>query len=247
MSENSYLLYNELSDLWPLVSAPEDYAFEAQFWKKALRTKLGPGKHHILELGVGGGDNLHHLIGEFKATAVDISEKMLAHSRAQNPTVEHIVGDMRNVRLGRKFDAVIIHDAIGYLINETDLQMTIDTAAAHLNKGGVFITAPEWFSDYPVRPTTWHCTRSLNGLELTYIQHEYDPDPGDSNLDCLMLFVVRKNGNVEVLHEIHRIGIFPKSLWENCLRRGGFDVEWIPYPIYNDGRDGSMIVATLTV
>mgnify|MGYP000204745429 CR=1 FL=1 len=245
MSQASYLLYDRLCDLWPLVSSPEDYAFEAQFWKKALRDKLGPGKRHILELGVGGGDNLSHLTGDFNATAVDISEKMLAHSRRRNPEVEHIVGDMRTVRLGRKFDAVIIHDAIGYMLTETDLQSTLITAASHLDSGGVFITAPEWLSDYPAKPTVWHCNRSLNGIDLTFIQYERDPDPADTTLECLMLYIIRQNGKVEVLHETHLIGIFPKRIWENCLRRAGFRFEWIPYPIYDDGREGLMIVAVL--
>ncbi len=245
MDQPPYLLYDKLSDLWPLVSSPEDYAFEAQFWKKALRDRLGPGRHHILELGVGGGDNLSHLTSDFQATAVDLSDKMLAHSRQRNPDVEHIVGDMRTVRLGRRFDAVIIHDAIGYMLTRADLQSTIDTAASHLNRGGIFVTAPEWLSDFPVKPTTWHCNRSLNGTELTFVQHEYDPNPSDTTLDCLMIYVIRRDGKVEVLHETHLIGIFSKKIWEECLRQAGFRYEWIPHPIYHDGREGLMIVATL--
>ncbi len=117
-------LYEDLVHLWPFLSPPEDYAEEAKHWREILRAKLGSGKHHILELGVGGGNNLSHLTGEFKATAVDISEGMLEHSRKLNPDVEHIVGDMRSVRLNRKFDAVIIHDAIGYMFTENDLLAT---------------------------------------------------------------------------------------------------------------------------
>ena len=36
-------LYDELADLWPLVSPPEDYAEEAVYWRDAIRDKLGPG------------------------------------------------------------------------------------------------------------------------------------------------------------------------------------------------------------
>ena len=111
-------MYGDLAELWPLISAPEDNAHEASYWRRALRSKLGPGRHSLLELGVGGGNNLSHLTDDFDATAVDLSPGMLVHSQRLNPSVEHHVGDMRTVRLGRKFDAVIAHGAIGYMLTE---------------------------------------------------------------------------------------------------------------------------------
>ena len=92
-------LYNDLAYLWPLLSPPADYAEEATHWRYVLHRELGPGKHEILELGVGGGHNLSHLTADFKATAVDISENMLALSRKLNPDVTHLTGDMRSFRM----------------------------------------------------------------------------------------------------------------------------------------------------
>jgi len=43
---------------------------------------------------------------------------MLELSRTINPEAEHILGDMRTLRLGRTFDAVLIHDAICYMTTE---------------------------------------------------------------------------------------------------------------------------------
>ena len=124
-SEQQDRMYTDLAHLWPLISPPEDYAEEAGYWRDVLREKLGPGRHEILELGVGGGHNLSHLTGDFQATAVDLSEKMLEHSRRLNPEVEHHVGDMRTFRLDRKFDAVLVHDAICYMLNEDDLLLCL--------------------------------------------------------------------------------------------------------------------------
>ena len=56
-------LYYELAYLWPIISPPEEYAEEAGHWHDAIRGKLGPGRHQLLELGVGGGHNLSHLTG----------------------------------------------------------------------------------------------------------------------------------------------------------------------------------------
>ena len=82
-------LYYDLAHLWPIFSPAEEYAQEADLWFQALREKLGPGEHTILDLGVGGGHLLSHIAAEFKATAVDISERMLANSIRLNDNVEH--------------------------------------------------------------------------------------------------------------------------------------------------------------
>ena len=140
-------LYDDLAYLWPAISPPEDYAAEAVYWRRALREKLGPGRHHVLELGVGGGHNLSHLTPYFQATAVDLSQRMLALSEKLNPGVEHHLGDMRTVRLGRKFDAVLVHDAISYMLNEDDLRATFATARYHLGPGGVLLAAPDLVKD----------------------------------------------------------------------------------------------------
>ena len=135
-------LYDDLAYLWPVISPPEDYAAEAVYWRRALREKLGPGRHHVLELGVGGGHNLSHLTPYFQATAVDLSPRMLALSEKLNPGVEHHLGDMRTVRLGRKFDAVLVHDAISYMLNEDDLRATFATARYHLRPGRRTVGGP---------------------------------------------------------------------------------------------------------
>jgi len=121
-------MYTEFARYWPLISDPADYAKEAACWRNALRSRLGPGRHEILELGVGGGHNLSHLTAEFQAVAADISPQMVEQARRLNPSVEFHVGDMRTLRLRRKFKAVLIHDAISYMVSEDDLRATLATA-----------------------------------------------------------------------------------------------------------------------
>ncbi len=161
--------------LWPLVSPPEEYAEEAALWVKTIRSKLGPGRHHILELGVGGGHLLSHLTPEFQATAADISEPMLALSRRLNPQVIHHLGDMRYLRLNQVYDAVLIHDGVSYLLTEEDLSATFDTAKAHLRPGGLLIMAPDWFKDTFPGTSVMHWIRDTQQGELTCIEHVHDP------------------------------------------------------------------------
>jgi trans-aconitate methyltransferase len=58
-------------------------------------------------------------------TLVDLSEEMLVVSRRLNPECEHLLGDMRTLRLGRSFDAVFVHDAIDYMTTEADLRRAV--------------------------------------------------------------------------------------------------------------------------
>ena len=120
---------------------------EASYWLRELRARLAPGKRRILDLGTGGGHHLHQLTAEFYATAVDLSEAMLSHSRRLSPGVSHHVGDMRTVRLGETFDAVLVHDAISYMTTEADLLAVFLTARAHLRPGGLLIAAPDDYTD----------------------------------------------------------------------------------------------------
>jgi len=238
-------MYDDLAYLWPLISAPEGYADEARYWREALRAKLGPGRHHILELGVGGGNNLSHLTGDFQATAVDISEKMLANSRKLNPTVEHLVGDMRTVRLGRTFKAVIIHDAISYMLTEADLRATFATAAAHLEPGGAFITAPDWYRETFHPPWVESTTRANDKMELTYFEYGYDPDPDDTTMETIFIYLIREKGELRIEEDRHITGLFPLQTWIDLMTEAGFEVEKWPYPVHDDPRQGHLLVGTL--
>ncbi len=236
-------MYYELAHLWTLISAPEEYAAEAAYWRDALRDKLGPGRHHILELGVGGGNNLSHLTGEFDATAIDISKEMLSNSVSLNPGVEHQVGDMRSVRLGRTFDAVIIHDAISYMLTEHDLSQTFATARAHLGEGGVFITAPDWYLEtFPATTSVSSTIKRRNGAELCFVELLHDPDPSDMTVESVFLYMFKEAGDVRVEEDRHTTGLFPLRTWLSLIAEASFSVEQRPYPVHEDGHEAYLLV-----
>ena len=61
---------------------------------------------------------------------------MLEVSKALNPQCEHILGDMRTLRMDRSFDAVFIHDAIMHMTTREDLRAAMETAFVHCRPGG---------------------------------------------------------------------------------------------------------------
>ena len=214
--------YGDLAPWWPLISAPEEYAEEAAFAASLLRTADRPTKT-VLELGSGGGNNAFHLKSEFAMTLVDLSEDMLAVSRELNPECEHLPGDMRTVRLGRTFDAVFVHDAIEYMTTEDDLRQAIATAYEHCRPGGVAVLVPDDIAENFEPATDSGGHDAADGRGVRYLSWSTDPDPTDTTTRTEYAFLLRSaDGEVQVAHDTHELGLFPRELWLRSLDRGGF-------------------------
>lgn len=238
-------LYSDLSHLMRIISPPGDYAEEAAHWRTVLREKLGPGRHCLLELGVGGGHNLSHLTADFDAVAVDLSQDMLAECGRLNPGVELHCGDMRSVRLGRKFAAVLIHDAISYMLTEADLSAAFRTAAAHLERGGVFITCPDRFAEDFQEPETELYTNTLGNTTVTYMEYVHDPDPDDTALEILFFYLIKERGRLRIEHDRHSVGIFPRRTWLRLLGEAGFAAEVRSFRLSGYERPYELLVGVL--
>src|SRR5438105_4983770 len=105
------LLYGELTPWYRLLDPAADHADEAAAYAGLLEGAGAGSGGTLLELGAGAGGNACFLKRRFRCTLTDISPEMQALSRALNPECEHLPGDMRALRLGRAFDAVMVHDA----------------------------------------------------------------------------------------------------------------------------------------
>ena len=239
ISEQQQLrLYNDLAYLWRSISPPEDYAAEAEHWRRAVWDRLGPDRHRILELGVGGGHLLSHLTRDFQAEAVDLSSRMLELSRHLNPGVEHHLGDMRTVRLGRRFDAVLVHDAISYMLTEDDLRAALATAVEHLRPGGVLLAAPDLVRDnFRPKVLRWpaRSPEDTEGPVVSVEEELRDPDPSDTVIESLFTYSIVENGQRRVEQDLHLTGLFLIATWQTLMEEAGFEVEVVPLPGDGDG------------
>ncbi len=64
-AEDLPLLYNDLAPWFHLLTAPEDYAEEAEFYRKVMVVACETPPRTILEIGIGGGNNASHLKAHF--------------------------------------------------------------------------------------------------------------------------------------------------------------------------------------
>lgn len=236
-------LYGDLCDLWPFISDPQEYTAEAAHWQTILQEKLGDGRHRLLELGVGGGHNLSHFAAGHDVVAVDISERMIGHAKELHPSVKFLIGDMRSVRLGQQFDAVLIHDAISYMLTESDLRATLSTAAAHLRQGGVAIFAPDHFKEtFAIQPQIFTSSRTIESTRVTYTEYHYDLDPSDTTTECIMMFLIHNSGELKIEFDRHIFGLFPRDTWIAVMSAAGFTPEVRSFRLGPEGTDYTLLV-----
>jgi len=232
-------LYGDLSSWFHLLTAPEDYAEEAAFYRKTIIAASSSSPQTMLELGSGGGNNASHLKAYFKMTLVDLSEGMLAISQALNPECEHIQGDMRTVRLGRLFDAVFIHDAITYMTTEEDLHSAIETAFVHCRPGGVAMFSPDHTRE-TFRPSTGHGGHDGGERSLRYLEWNWDPDPADTTYITDFAYLLREGNSVRCEYDRHIMGLFGQEDWLRLISKSGFQAQSIPFEHSQTG-PGNMI------
>src|SRR5579885_2050652 len=233
MSDDLPRLYGDLADWFHLLSAPEEYAEEAAFYWRVLCEASAAPPRTLLELGAGAGCNASHYKRHVQATLVDRSPGMLALSRRINPECEHIVGDMRHLRLGRSFDAVFVHDAICYMTTESDLRRAIETAFMHCRPGGVALFAPDHTRENFV-PATDHGGHDGDGRALRYLQWVSDRDPDDSVYEVDFVYVLREgDGPPRVEHERHIEGLFGRAVWLRLLGDAGFEATSRPLELHD--------------
>ena len=220
-----YRLYQELAGWWPLISPPEEYAEEAAHLAGVLSSATPPVRE-VLDLGSGGGHVAAQLKERFAMTLVDLSEDMLAVSRRLNPECEHLQGDMRTARLGRLFDAVLVHDAVDYVTCEAELRQVIDTAFAHCRPGGIAMFVPDHIADTFRAASGRGGSSDAAGRQASFREWTWDPDPDDEWVRAEYEFMLRAaDGTVQVVHEAHRLGAFRRDAWLRLLAGAGFDAE----------------------
>jgi SAM-dependent methyltransferase len=224
-------LYGDLVQLWPLVSPPEDYAEEvATFRARLLRHGVADGAA-LLHLGCGGGSIDFHLKRDYRVTGVDLSEGMLQHARRLNPEVEYVHGDMRDWRAERVFDAVLVHDAISYMMSTAELEAAYRTAAAHLRPGGVLLALPEELRERLAAHRGSIETHATDGRTVTLVELVHDADPSDAVYELVYLFVIRDGDRLEVEVDRHVHGVFELGDFLAAIDAAGFDAWAEPWEL----------------
>jgi SAM-dependent methyltransferase len=217
-------MYGDLAWAWPIISPPEDYVEEAEEILRWMRRHVSGNLVTLLHLGTGGGHIDFTLKRHVRVTGVDLSDEMLSLAAKLNPEVRYVRGDMRDISLGEQFDAVLVADSIAYMLREVDLLAAFRTAFAHLRPGGMFVTYAEDTSERFVQNAATCSAHRDGGTDIVLVENHFDPDRSDATYESTYVYLIRKDGRLDVAVDRHLSGLFPLETWTRLLGVAGFEI-----------------------
>jgi SAM-dependent methyltransferase/catechol 2,3-dioxygenase-like lactoylglutathione lyase family enzyme len=221
-------LYTDLAWLWPMWGSAEEYAHYCRHVTGLIEQHARRPARTLLNIGCGGGKNVSNLKQTFRVTGVDLSPAMLAQASELNPECTFVQGDMRTIRLGMTFDAVLMDDAVSYMTCVADLAAAVRTAAVHLEPGGVMVATPdattETFRQNRTIATPGTHAGTGDGPDVVFVENVYDPDPGDEQYETTVVYLIREHGRLRTETDHWTMGLFSLETWRQVLRDAGFEV-----------------------
>jgi SAM-dependent methyltransferase len=141
-------VFADYAGLYDVLYEDKDYEEECDFLVSIFDRFPHIGVDTVLDMGCGTGGHAFPLAARgYKVTGIDRSEQMLAvagQKAKASPSgynLSFIKGDIRNLRLNRRFDSVIcMFSVLSYQTSNDDVLSTLKTARHHLKKGGVFVS-----------------------------------------------------------------------------------------------------------
>lgn len=230
MKDSNFQAYSEYYDL---LYADKDYKAESEYILGLLAGQYVPAPGSILELGCGTGAHAE-LFAEkgWSVHGIDMSPYMLerAHQRAatspHSAKLKFELGDVRNFRTDNRFDAVVsLFHVTSYQTTNADLEAMFETAARHLNSGGVFLF-DFWYGPAVLseRPTVRVKRFSNDRVSITRIA---EPVLEDRNnvVEVQYSISVRKGTDAPVeMFEKHRMRYLFLPELEAMLGKHGFKI-----------------------
>lgn len=212
------------SAYYDLLYRDKDYMGEAAYVRGLLQ-RHGVASGSLLEFGSGTGKHGKLLAGMgYDVVGIERSADMVARSTPAKG-FECRQGDIREVQLGRRFDAVLsLFHVVSYQTGNDDLLAVLQRAAEHLSPGGIFVF-DFWYTPAVYRQYPEVRTRRLAapGIELLRIA-EPKVLPNDNRVDVNYTIYVRDTAadTIQRITETHPMRHFSLPELDLAARLTGF-------------------------
>jgi len=225
-----------LASLWSVLSPDSDFAREAD-WLMQQFTRPGA----VLELGAGAGGLLARFADAgWNCVAVDRSAAMTELCRrlaAEHDRKEQLLvlqADLRTLTLNRRFDLVLLHDAVDHLVEPADVQAALTVVARHLAPQGLGLVGPTYtretfepdsWAEFETDPSVDTQVRAVTRVERPEapLQVPKRQDP-PSVYDLVVTLAIGRRGVLEVVEDRQRCGLFFEACWRLWLSRAGLNI-----------------------
>jgi SAM-dependent methyltransferase len=207
--KNNFLQYAKYYDL---LYAEKKYDEEAQYISQLIRSS-GVRGNSLLELGSGTGKHARSLVKEgFSVTGIELSQEMVDRGNTQNiEGFKCYQGDICNINLEKKFDAVIsLFHVISYITTNQFLNNLFQKVSGHLEIGGLF-AFDFWYGPAVLSQGVETRVKSIKdaSIEITRIAESKIRDQ-DSCVDVTYTIhmVDIKTRMAEIFSEVHTMRYF---------------------------------------
>jgi SAM-dependent methyltransferase len=209
-------VFDTYAHYYDLLYRDKDYAGESEYVAAHIR-KQAPQAKLILELGCGTGAHAEHLARMgYTVHGVDLSKAMLARAEARKAALPPEVaarlsfglGDVRTVRTGETYDAVIsLFHVMSYQTTNADLEAAFETASVHLQPGGLFLF-DFWFGPAVLTQRPDVRVRRLEDEEIKVTriaEPEMHVNENVVDVNYTVFIEVKASKAVEQVRETHRM------------------------------------------
>jgi SAM-dependent methyltransferase len=207
-------VFDGYSRYYDLLYRDKDYSAEAAYVLGQILAHKGQATR-ILELGCGTGAHAIALAHRgASVTGIDRSESMLRSARERiksepaetRSRIQVVQGDVRSIRTGEKYDAVIsLFHVISYMNADQDLIMAFQSAARHLLPGGLFMF-DYWFGPAVLAQKPEVRVRRLADSDCTVTriaEPEFRPGQNIVDVHYTLFIEERASGTIARLQETH--------------------------------------------
>ena len=222
---NDTNVFDAYSHYYDLLYKDKNYDSEVNYIHSLLK-EHGVSGSEVLEFGSGTGGH-GRLLAEngYNIIGIELSESMVQNAQ-QSDGFRSQLGDIRTVRMGRSFNAVLaLFHVVSYQTSNEDVIAVFQSAATHLEKGGLFIF-DVWYSPavYNLRPETRVKRMADNNIEITRIA-EPNIRPNENRVDVnYTVFVKEKISNTfQTFSETHPMRHYSISEIDFIASIAGFD------------------------
>ncbi len=180
----------------------------------------------LLDVACGTGGHFDVFVKEFSSVeGVDISRPMVELCRRAHPDVPADVADMRELDLGRRFDAITcLFASIAYVDDVEQLGRTVQAFADHLNPGGALAVEPWWTPDRFI--DGWTSTDVVEADGVTLLRASLTVRDGSASV--MEVHYLAVDEAISHVTEVHRAQLFDREQYEEAFISAGLTVDYVP-------------------
>lgn len=240
-------VFGNYSEYYNLLYQDKDYEAESSYIESLIK-KFNADTKKIFEMGCGTGKHANLLNRKgYSVFGIDSSKTML--EQAKKLGINCTFGDVRNYRAKEVFDTVLaLFHVISYQITDEDVSDFFETAAIHLNKGGLFVF-DSWYKPAVLAQVPEKRVKELENNEISvkrFCEPNHLIEHSVVEVNYKIVITDKKTDKQEIILEKHSMRYFSLDELKEFAAKKGIKIihseEWLTKAIPSENTWGVTFV-----